>query len=150
MAEVAQKGRKRATDDQIVDALELSLGIVAQAAAVLAEKYKVKISRSALKRRIDNSKRLTDARNAAEERGLDVAEVALFANIHNGREKSIIFYLQSRHPKYKPQSELTIKHAEDKLSPEELDAEIDALVQMREMCRAAEGGEEEAANDGNP
>ena len=95
-------GRRKVTDEQVIECLNTCFGIVRQAALLIGQKYGVKYTRSGLGKRINASKKLTDARNEAEASGIEFAEAGLFNAIKAGKVQAIIFYLQARSEKYRP------------------------------------------------
>lgn len=119
-------GRRKATDEQIIEALDDCYGIVAAAARYLFKKHTIRITRSGLKRRIDASPKLSEARHAAEIAGCEFAESALLKAIKDGKVAAIIFYLQSRSEKYRPRIETEVTPPKPR-SEEELKAELAKL-----------------------
>ena len=146
MAEEAQKnnhtdGRRKATDEQVIECLNDCYGIVQQAARLIHKKYGVHYTRSGLWRRIYSSPKLAAARNDAEAAGVEFAEAGLLAAIKAGKVPAIIFYLQSRSEKYRPRVDVA------PAKPPRSEAEI--LADLRRMGFAQDAdGSAPAKQDG--
>jgi len=78
----------KATDQQIIEALRGSMGIVTQAA------YKLRMQRTYLHKRIRDSTGLKAALDDIREENLDLAESKLFEMIQKGDKIAIIFFLK--------------------------------------------------------
>ena len=79
---------QKATDDQVIEALRGSMGIVTQAAR------KLKMQRTYLHKRIRESLVLKEALEDVREENLDLAESKLFEMIQKGDKIAIIFFLK--------------------------------------------------------
>jgi hypothetical protein len=78
----------KATDQQIIEALRGSMGIVTQSA------YKMRMQRTYLHKRIRDSTGLKAALEDIREENLDLAESKLYEMIQKGDKIAIIFYLK--------------------------------------------------------
>tara|TARA_R110000824_G_scaffold364159_1_gene552502 strand:- start:299 stop:655 length:357 start_codon:yes stop_codon:yes gene_type:complete len=78
------------TNEQIIEALEKSGGIVLRAAVKLG------VNRQTIYNRLQKSPELKAAKISAEESGLDLAESKLMTNINKGDNTCIIFYLKTK------------------------------------------------------
>ena len=79
---------KKATDEQIIEALRNGMGIVTQAARTL------KMQRTYIHKRIRDSALLTEALEDIRNENIDLAESKLFEMIQKGDKIAIIFFLE--------------------------------------------------------
>jgi hypothetical protein len=85
----AKKKRRTITNAHIAEALMAHYGNMAAAAEELGT------SRQAVFKRVKDSKQLTEARQAAQEQALDLAENSLLSQIRDKNTAATIFFLKT-------------------------------------------------------
>lgn len=88
--------KKRATDEEIAEALKATGGIYKAAAQWLWSNKFIRINRETIGRRVKKSETLQEAEEEAKEHMLDVAENGLLRAIAQGKLAAIIFYLKCK------------------------------------------------------
>ena len=82
------------TDRQLIDAIRKNAGIVSGIMDTLRDDYGVNITRDAIYKRKQASKRIAEAFAEAEESVLDAAESNIISYIRSGNLKATMFYLR--------------------------------------------------------
>lgn len=101
--------KKRATNEDIEEALKASKGILTAACAWLAKNKGIQIRQQSLSVRIAKNEHLQQVRREIDEATLDFAESKLFELLSQGDKTAIIFYLKckGKHRGYVERQEVT-------------------------------------------
>ena len=108
-----------ATDDEIIEALQATKGIITLACSWLLKNKGIRITRQTIHRRINKSKKVADARKEIDEATLDFAEGKLLQLLNEGDKTALIFYLKTKGKArgYTERQELTGKDGKELNAP---------------------------------
>lgn len=120
----------KATDSQIVDALNLTGGEYAGAA------IRVGMSRSGLLRRVERSPYLKKAKEEATKAAVEVARTCLFELVKQRHFPAIKFMLEHKDPDFRPKIEF-VGDNKTVRSPEEIEAELGSVIKQLGYTKAA-------------
>lgn len=85
---------KKVTDKQLIDAIRKNAGIVSGILQTLKTEYGIEMTRFAIYKRKESSKKIAEAFEEAEEAVLDIAENNIVEYIKDGNLKATMFYLR--------------------------------------------------------
>jgi uncharacterized protein YecE (DUF72 family) len=85
---------KKVTDKQLIDAIRKNAGIVSGILQTLKTEYGIEMTRFAIYKRKESSKKIAEAFEEAEEAVLDIAENNIVEYIKGGNLKATMFYLR--------------------------------------------------------